>query len=238
MSESPHDWLCRQIVDQSASANLFADREGLIRLWNHGAEETFDYPASEALGQPLDIIIPEPWRERHRVGYEAAMATGRTRYTRDVLAVPAQRRDGTRISIEFTIVLLHDDQDVVLGAAAIVQDVTQRWERDKALKQRLALLEGERKRTTSPLAPECSGRPGYRVMLPLCFMPECRIPDRTRGREPRQQLNPGNTLATRDLVRPGWAGPPPAMMLGLRSPSPSSERSDVSPGLPISAEEG
>ena len=146
MNESLHDWLCRGIVDHSGSAILFADRDGVIRLWNQGAEETFGYPASEALGQPLDIIIPERWRERHRVGYEAAMRAGRTRYTRDVLAVPAQRKDGTRISIEFTIVLLRDDQDVVLGAAAIVQDVTQRWERDKALKQRLAALEDDSRR--------------------------------------------------------------------------------------------
>lgn len=148
MSETLHDWLCRRIVDHSGAAILFADREGLIRLWNHGAEETFGYPAHEALGQPLDIIIPDRWRERHHVGYEAAMASGRTRYTRDVLAVPAQRKDGTRISIEFSIILLRDDQDVVLGAAAIVKDVTQRWERDKALKQRLALLEAGRERTT------------------------------------------------------------------------------------------
>jgi PAS domain S-box-containing protein len=160
MSDLAHDWLCRRIVDHSGSAILFADREGVIRLWNHGAEEMFGYPAPEAVGQPLDIIIPERWRERHRLGYEAAMATGRPRYARDVLAVPAQRKDGTRVSIEFTIVLLRDAQDVVLGAAAIVQDVTQRWERDKALKQHLALLESDRKRPTLLLAPERSSRPG------------------------------------------------------------------------------
>ena len=152
MNESLHDWLCRGIVDQSGSAILFADREGVIRLWNQGAEEMFGYPASEAIGQPLDIIIPERWRERHRVGYEAAMRAGRTRYTRDVLAVPAQRKDGTRISIEFTIVLRRGDQDVVLGAAAIVQDVTRRWEREKALERRLAVLEAEsERRGSSPL---------------------------------------------------------------------------------------
>jgi len=151
MNESLHNWVCREIVDHSGSAILFADREGVIRLWNQGAEEMFGYPASEAIGQPLDIIIPERWRERHRVGYEAAMGVGRTRYARDVLAVPAQRKGGGRISIEFTIVLLRDDRDVVAGAAAIVQDVTRRWKREKALEQRLAVLEAEsRRRGSSP----------------------------------------------------------------------------------------
>jgi PAS domain S-box-containing protein len=145
MSREPrHDWLCRQIVDHSGSGILFADREGIIRLWNQAAEAIFGYPDSEAIGQALDIVIPERWRERHRAGYEAAMATGRTRYARDVLAVPAQRKDGTRISIEFTIVLVRDEGGAVLGAAAIVQDVTERWEREKALRQQLALLQSAR----------------------------------------------------------------------------------------------
>ncbi len=141
MKEPLHDWLCRQIVDHSGSAILFADREGVIRLWNRGAEGIFGYPSSEAIGRPLEIIVPERWRERHNAGYQAAIATGRTRYARDVLAVPAQRKDGARISIEFTIVLVRDEGGAVLGAAAIVQDVTERWERDKALRRRIALLQ-------------------------------------------------------------------------------------------------
>jgi PAS domain S-box-containing protein len=157
MNESLHDWLCRQIVDRSESGILFADREGVIRLWNQGAEGIFGYRSSEAIGQPLDIIIPERWRERHRIGYQAAMATGRTRYSRDVLAVPAQRKDGTRISIEFTIVLVPDEGDAVLGAAAVVQDVTERWGRDKALKQRLALFEAAASRNVAGRKP--SGEP-------------------------------------------------------------------------------
>jgi PAS domain S-box-containing protein len=123
---------------------LFADREGAIRFWNHGAEDTFGYSASEAVGLPLDIIIPDRWRERHSQGYRQAMVTGRTRYARNVLAVPAVRKDGARLSIEFTIVLVRDAAEAVLGAAAIIQDVTERWEREKRLKERLALLEADR----------------------------------------------------------------------------------------------
>ena len=87
------------------------------------------------------------------------MATGRTRYSRDVLAVPAQRKDGTKISIEFTIVLVPDEGAAVLGAAAVVQDVTERWERDKALKQRLAHFEAAASRGGAQL----SDRPAQRA---------------------------------------------------------------------------
>jgi PAS domain S-box-containing protein len=146
MSGWSHDWLCRQIVDCSGAAILFADRDGVIRLWNQGAETMFGYDASEALGQPLDIIIPERWRERHAAGYRHAMATGSTRYARSVLAVPAMRKDGSRLSIEFTIALVRDDTGGVLGAAAVIHDVTERWEREKRARERLVQLEaGERR---------------------------------------------------------------------------------------------
>lgn len=146
VSEPSNEWLCRQIVEYSGNAVLFADREGVIRFWNHGAEDMFGYAASEVVGLPLDIIIPERWRQRHAEGYHQAMVTGRTRYTRNVLAVPAVRKDGARLSIEFTIVLVRDADHAVLGAAAVIQDVTERWQREKAMRARIVLLEGELER--------------------------------------------------------------------------------------------
>lgn len=135
------EWLCQQIVDNCKDAIIFADRDGIIRLWNSGAEAMFGYSTEEALGQSLDLIIPERLRERHWKGYSRTMTDGITRYDRQVLAVPAIRKDGSRISIEFTIVLLRDERGDLLGPAAIIREVTARWERDKAMKERLATLE-------------------------------------------------------------------------------------------------
>jgi PAS domain S-box-containing protein len=90
------------------------------------------------MGQPLDLIIPERLRQRHWEGYQRVMATGATRYARELLAVPAVRKDGSRISLEFTITLLHDGDGKLLGAAAIIRDVTAQWQREKALRERLA----------------------------------------------------------------------------------------------------
>lgn len=135
------DALCRRIVHESQDAIIFADHSGTIRLWNSGAEAMFGYQTNEAIGQTLDVIIPERLRQRHWDGWREVMATGVTRYGRELLAVPAMRKDGTRISIEFTIVVLRDGSGKPRGAAATIRDVTTRWQREKDQKQRLADLE-------------------------------------------------------------------------------------------------
>ncbi len=146
MTEPPdHDWLCRRIVENSPMAIMFADREGKIRLWNSGAETIFGYTAKEALGQSLDLIVPERQRQRHWEGWEKVMASGVTKYGRDPLAVPAMRKDGSRISIEFNVVLVRADGGELAGVAAMVLDVTARWQKQKELNARLAALEAKTK---------------------------------------------------------------------------------------------
>jgi PAS domain S-box-containing protein len=135
------DWLCRRLVEESRDAIIFVDKNGLIRLWNIGAEAMFGHRAAEMEGQSLDRIIPEALRARHNDGFRRVMATGESRYAADLLAVPGLRKDGARISLEFTITLIKDGQGQVLGAAAIIRDVTARWQRDQELKKRLAALE-------------------------------------------------------------------------------------------------
>ena len=142
MPTYPHEWLARQIVDQAQDAIVFADRDGVIRLWNAGAQAMFGYGVDEAVGQTLDLIIPERLRARHWTGFNTTMATGVTRYARQVLAVPAIRKDGTSISVEFTVALLHESGALV-GITAIIRDVTARWEEERALKKRLAALEAK-----------------------------------------------------------------------------------------------
>ncbi len=146
MTESAdHDWLCRKIVENSPMAIMFADREGKIRLWNSGAETVFGYMAKEALGQSLDLIVPERQRQRHWEGWDKVMASGVTKYGRDPLAVPAMRKDGSRISIEFNVVLVRSDSGELAGVAAMVQDVTARWQKQKEMNARLAALEAKAK---------------------------------------------------------------------------------------------
>jgi PAS domain S-box-containing protein len=138
-----HGWLYQRIVEDNPIAILFADRDGKIRFWNAGAEAMFGYTPEEALGQSLDLIVPERQRARHWEGWERVMATGVTKYGRDALAVPSTRKDGSRISIEFNIILLRAPTGELLGAAAMVQDVTVRWQQQKEMNARLAALEAK-----------------------------------------------------------------------------------------------
>ena len=130
-----------QIVDGAGDAIVFADAEGTIRLWNAAAERMFGYPAAEAVGASLDLIVPEKHRPRHWEGYARVMRTGQTKYGGDLLAVPAVRRDGSRISIEFTVTLVRDGDGAVQGIAAIIRDVSARRDADAKLRRRVQELE-------------------------------------------------------------------------------------------------
>lgn len=131
----------QQIVDGAGDAIVFADAAGTIRLWNAAAERMFGYPAVEAVGASLDLIVPEKHRPRHWDGYARVMRTGQTKYGGELLAVPAVRRDGSRISIEFTVTLVRDGDGAVQGIAALIRDVTARRNADTKLRQRVQELE-------------------------------------------------------------------------------------------------
>src|SRR5512135_477773 len=121
MAPSSADSVAQQIIATTPDAVIFADRDGVVRLWNSGAENMFGYSAAEALGQTLDLIIPERLRARHWDGYRRVIETGVSRYSgSELLAVPAVRKDGSRLSLEFSIALLRDAAGTVLGAAAIL----------------------------------------------------------------------------------------------------------------------
>jgi PAS domain S-box-containing protein len=127
------------ILSAAADAVVATDHDGIIRVWNPGAERIFGHRADEALGQSLDLIIPENLRARHWEGFRRVMATGESHYGEgDLLSVPGIRKDGRRISLEFTIVPLKDGHGHMQGVAAIMRDVTPRFEEIRSLKQKLA----------------------------------------------------------------------------------------------------
>ncbi|HZS84424.1 MAG TPA: PAS domain S-box protein [Stellaceae bacterium] len=133
------DRFCRILVESMPDAVVFADRDGAIGFWNRGAERIFGWSAAEAVGRSLDLIIPEGLRARHWEGYRRTMASGESRYgAGDLLSVPALRKDGVRISVEFTIVPFRDEGGQMAGIAAVMRDVTARFEELKALRRQAA----------------------------------------------------------------------------------------------------
>jgi PAS domain S-box-containing protein len=135
--------LARVLLATKSDAIVATDRDGVIRFWNPGAQRIFQYAPDEALGQSLDLIIPERLRARHWSGYRQFIETGRSRYgDGDVLAVPGLRKDGTRLSLEFTIVALTQTDGRIGGVAALMRDVTARFEEMRELRRKLAALAG------------------------------------------------------------------------------------------------
>lgn len=135
------------VLNTASDAILAADRQGVISFWNRGAVRIFGFTAEEAIGATLDLIVPERLRKRHWDGYERVMATGETRYgAGDLLAVPAVTKDGRQISVEFTIIRLQDAERRVCGMAAILRDVTARFEELRQLKRELAGRRSDRDR--------------------------------------------------------------------------------------------
>jgi PAS domain S-box-containing protein len=145
-SASMIEGLAQQIVACTPDGVIFADRDGVIRFWNAAAEAMFGYSEQEAVGQLLALIIPERLRARHDEGYRRVMQTGVTQYSgRRLLSVPAMRKDGERISVEFSVALLHGTDGTLVGVAAVMRDVTDRWRKEKEMTERLATLEGKSK---------------------------------------------------------------------------------------------
>jgi len=132
----------QHIVENSGDAIVLSDRDGKIRIWNRGAEQIFGFTEEEAIGASLDIIIPEKIRERHWEGYGKTMKSGETKYGDSILSVPAQTKSGERISVDFTVILVTEGGSVS-GVAAIMRDVTEKFQMERELQKRVKELEGK-----------------------------------------------------------------------------------------------
>src|SRR5207302_6318644 len=132
------------LLNSGSDAIIATDRDGRITFWNPGAERIFGFTAEEAAGQSLDLIVPENLRARHWAGFRHTMETGTSRYGHgDLLSVPGLTKDGWRISVEFTIVLLRNEGREVTGTVAVMRDVTKRFEEMRELKRRLGGAGGQ-----------------------------------------------------------------------------------------------
>ena len=130
-----------------AEAVIFADRAGVIRYWGGGAEAVFGHSAADALGNSLDLIIPERLRERHWSGFNDVMATGHTSYGDRLLEVPALHADGRRMSIAFTVTLVRGpagpEDESPTAIAAVLRDDTERWQERRQMREEMARMRAE-----------------------------------------------------------------------------------------------
>ncbi len=127
--------LAEAILEQIADAVIFADATGTIRRWNRAAAALFGYSAAEALGQKLDLIIPEHLRAAHWRGFAAAMTNGVMQLQGRPTLTRALHQTGRRLYVEMTFALVKERAEgTVRGAVAVARDVTERIEQQRAEK--------------------------------------------------------------------------------------------------------
>jgi len=100
-------------------AIVMADAEGIIRVWSPGAERLFGFGASSAIGQTLDLLVPDDYQERHWDGFRAAVSKGKTKLDQPAANLPVACSDGSVRRIPGRLILLRDAHDSVVGVIAI-----------------------------------------------------------------------------------------------------------------------
>ena len=141
MSAEEASDLCLAVVEQAADAIIFADRQGVIRLWNPAAEAVFGFPADEVIGQSLDLIIPERLRPAHWKAFHQAIEAGRTRLGRRALVTRSVHKNGARLYVDLSFAIVRDAAAEVVGSVAVARDATERYTSEATMKKRLAELE-------------------------------------------------------------------------------------------------
>lgn len=124
--------LDRSIVEHIAEAVVFANRDGVIERWNAAAVATFGFSAAEAIGQSLDLMIPEHLRAAHWRGFDAALNSGTLRLNGRATLTRGLHKSGRKLYVEMSFAIMRDSAGAVVGSVAVARDVTERVEREKA----------------------------------------------------------------------------------------------------------
>ena len=124
--------MAEQVLDQAADALICADRNGLIIRWNAACTALFGFSAEDALGQNLNLIIPEHLRAAHQRGFDAAMTRGALKLEGRPTLTRALHKSGRKLYVEMTFALVKDSENDVLCSVAMARDVTERVERERA----------------------------------------------------------------------------------------------------------
>jgi PAS domain S-box-containing protein len=146
LSTSEQTPLSQALVAQLADAVIFADRAGVIQVWNAGAEAVFGYGADEILGRRLDLLIPEPLRSPHWAAFDTAVDEGQMKHGRDSMTTRSLHKDGRHLYVDLSFALVKDEAGQALGSVAVARDITARVQAEKETRKRLTQLEAEVKR--------------------------------------------------------------------------------------------
>ncbi len=125
------------IIEHVADAVIFADTAGVIRVWNPASSSVFGFTADDAIGQSLDLIVPEHLREAHWTGFHRAIETGVTRLDGHAIITRALHKSGKRLYVDMSFAVVRMSAGDIAGSVAVARDVTQRYGEEKARQQRV-----------------------------------------------------------------------------------------------------
>jgi PAS domain S-box-containing protein len=117
--------LFRLVVEQASDGIIFADREGVIQIWNSAAAELFGYLPEEAVGSNLDIIVPEHLRHAHWEGFGKAVASGGTKHGTRAVKTRAIHKAGHKLYVTLAFSVVKDREGKVVGAMATARPFTE-----------------------------------------------------------------------------------------------------------------
>lgn len=145
--------LYQAMIEQTADAFIFSDLEGRIQLWNHGAEVIFGFSTNDAIGQSLDIIIPEHLRQAHWIGFHKAVAAGQMSLGDQVMTTRFLHKNSSKGYVDMRFSLIKNDTNQLTGVLATARDSTARYLAERTLRARLAELSPPDDSTPASAAP-------------------------------------------------------------------------------------
>jgi PAS domain S-box-containing protein len=137
-ASSASELICQDLLQCIADALIFADADGIIRLWNPGAEALFGFSAAEAVGHSLDLIIPEPMRKAHWDGFRQAVSRGATVHGRRSMITRSLHKSGQQLYVDMSFAVVKNQAGETIGSAAMARDATERHLEQKSLRRQLA----------------------------------------------------------------------------------------------------
>jgi len=114
----------RSVMESAIDAIISGDAEGRIRSWNSAATALFGYTEAEVIGQPIEVIIPERYRESHQEGIRRVTSGGPSHVIGKTVELSAIRKEGAEFPVELSLATWFlDEKRYYTG---IIRDISER----------------------------------------------------------------------------------------------------------------
>ncbi len=114
----------RSVMESAIDAIISGDVSGKIRAWNSAATALFQYTEEEVIGQPIELIIPERFREKHAKGLRRVSEGGRSNVIGKTVELAALRKDGSEFPVELSLATWFLDEERYF--TGIIRDISER----------------------------------------------------------------------------------------------------------------